>query len=78
MFIKTNSHRARETIQRMIEPSEMIDYHYYSDKTGITHIQEISDGFNISKVKGAKVAKKPKEKLYTSIKLTSTVKTGRI
>lgn len=65
MFVRINSHRARDSIERH-QKVKVIDWHYYSER-GIFHIQEIPDGTDVSKIKGVTIVKRmPKEELYLS------------
>jgi len=61
MFLSINSHRAREKIQKLCK---LKSYHYYSEKNGLTKIQEIPDGIDLSRIKGVRIVKKPNEELY--------------
>lgn len=68
MFLKINSHRARDRVQSRC-PVEVIDYHYYSDRWGILHIAYVPDETDISNIKSVKVVKRPKEELFESWKI---------
>jgi len=67
MFLKISSHRAWERVQSRCS-IEVVDYHYYSDRWGIIHVAYVPDGTDISNIKSVKVVKRPREKLFKSLK----------